>query len=303
MISDFDFKGSLINDWIAASSDEDIKNLVGKEVSDSNRLWIIKDINHTDIYLAELNDKYIELPPKKFPIKFLGIHFDRLLYIPKTERNLLNKINKFLGIQDNSSELIKKGLYNLYYMAHLEYLESFLKNGILSKRKIIEDKVPFKDISDHDVQNIRHNKLDSIYHRAIHDYVPLYYLPKTPMLYSRREIQSKLLFFVINIQKLLLNTHHIFSDGNAAGHETAFSKNIPDDQEIYDLIKSGNWTNNWVPDKVKKRKIQMEVLVYPKVELDFIDKIICFDDVVLNEIKNKFPLLNIPVLVDKSFYF
>ena len=303
MISYFDYKGSLINEWIAISNNEDLKSLIGKEISDSNNLWVIKGINHNDVYLAEIDQKNIELPQKKFPIKFIGLHADRYLYIDKTDKNLLNKINQFLGIQDNSAKLTDLGFQNLYYMIYFKNLTSILKDGILSRNELIRREISFEDISNKSVQEKRHDRVDKIYHRPIHEYVPLYYLPKTPMLYSQQEMQMNILFFVVNTQKLLSNTHHVFSDGNAAGHESVFSKNIPDDPEIYDVIRKGNWTNNWVADKVLKRKIQAEVLVYPKIELDFIKKIVCFNDVMLDKIKNAFPSLDIPVFVDKSLYF
>jgi len=304
LISYFDYKGSLINEWIAISNNEDLKSLIGKEISDSNNLWVIKDINHNDVYLAEIDQKkYIELPQKKFPIKFIGLHADRYLYIDKTDKNLLNKINQFLGIQDNGAKLADLGFQNLYYVIDFENLANILKDGILSRNELIRNGTSFVDFSNKSVQEKRHNKVDEIYQRPIHEYVPLYYLPKTPTLYSRKEMQMHLLFFVVNIQKLLSNTHHVFSDGNAAGHETVFSKNIPDDPEIYDVIRKGNWTNNWIADKVLTRKIQAEVLVYPKIELDFIEKIVCFNDVMLDKIKSAFSSLDIPVFVDKSLYF
>ena len=304
MISYFDYKGSLINEWIALSNNEDLKSLIGSEISDSNNLWVIKDINHNDVYLAEIDQKkYIELPQKKFPIKFIGLHADRYLYIDKTDKNLLNKINQFLGIQDNGAKLADLGFQNLYYVIDFENLANILKDGILSRNELIRNGTSFVDFSNKSVQEKRHNKVDEIYQRPIHEYVPLYYLPKTPTLYSRKEMQMHLLFFVVNIQKLLSNTHHVFSDGNAAGHETVFSKNIPDDPEIYDVIRKGNWTNNWIADKVLTRKIQAEVLVYPKIELDFIEKIVCFNDVMLDKIKSAFSSLDIPVFVDKSLYF
>lgn len=302
MISYFDYKGSLINEWIASSNPEDLKSLIGREISDSNHLWIIKDINHNDVYLAEIDQKNIELPQKKFPIKFIGLHADRYLFIIKTDKNLLNKINQFLGIQDNSAKLADLGFQNLYYVIDFENLANILKDGILSRNELIRSGTSFVDFSNKSVQEKRHDKVDEIYHRPIHEYVPLYYLPKTPTLYCRKEMQMHLLFFVVNIQKLLSNTHHLFSDGNAAGHESVFSKNIPDDPEIYDVIRKGNWTNNWVADKVLKRKIQAEVLVYPKIELDFIEKIVCSNDTMFTKIKNAFPALDIPVVVDKSLY-
>ena len=299
MISYFDYKGSLINEWIAISNNEDLKSLIGKEISDSNNLWVIKGINHNDVYLAEIDKKNIELPQKKFPIKFIGLHADRYLYIDKTDKNLLNKINQFLGIQDNAKKLLELGFQNLYYMIYPKYLGSFLKNGILSRNEVIRCDFSLEDMSNKSVQEKRHDKVDQIYHRPIHEYVPLYYLSKTPMLYSLKEMQMYILFFVINAQKLLSNTHHVFSDGNAAGHESTFSKNIPDDPEIFKIIKDGYWIN--FPDG--KRKVHAEVLVYPKVELDFIDKIVCSNDEILTKIKNAFPALSIPVVVDKSLYF
>ena len=147
MITYFDYKGSLINEWIASSNNEDLKSLIGREISDSNNLWIIKDINHSDVYLAEIDQKNVELPQKKFPIKFIGLHADRYLYIVKTDKNLLNKINQFLGIQDNSAKLADLGFQNLYYMIYFTNLTSILKDGILSRNELIRREISFEDIS------------------------------------------------------------------------------------------------------------------------------------------------------------
>ena len=84
-------------------------------------------------------------------------------------------------------------------MTHYSNLVGIIKNGILPKNKLPN---PVYDISNQDVQK-RREKLEYIYNRQIHDYVPFYFNPKNPMLYVRRNIQHEII--ILAITKSLLN--------------------------------------------------------------------------------------------------
>ena len=107
----------------------------------------------------------------------------------KTRRELY-KEHKIDVVRTTESESLRKSLINklnekevdsLWYITHKENIESILVHGILNRNNA--KKLPnYVDISDHQVQSLR-KKREPIYHRRIHEYVPMFVNPKNAMLY------------------------------------------------------------------------------------------------------------------------
>lgn len=150
-----------------------------------------------------------------------------------------------------------------YHMTAIDNLYSILKNGLLSHNQAHQDKLLNIDISDPEVQDIRADKIDPIFNRPLHDYVPLYFSPRNPMLYKRGEIQENVVILGIS-SSVLLYTNTIFSDGNASAQDTTFYQGATMlDNLNWDVINANSWSE--FPDG---RRIKCaEILVYPKVEV------------------------------------
>lgn len=71
----------------------------------------------------------------------------------------------------------------IFHMTHIENLQSIFEHGLLPHNNLYKK----QDISNIEV-NCRRRRLDPIYKRSLHDYVPFYFNPRNAMLYS---VQSK----------------------------------------------------------------------------------------------------------------
>ncbi|HKJ33293.1 MAG TPA: DarT ssDNA thymidine ADP-ribosyltransferase family protein, partial [Balneolales bacterium] len=106
------------------------------------------------------------------------------------KREFQQEINIQLKSRNRYAKLLKEaGVDYLYHMTHLANLNGILEKGLLSHNKAHKKGLLAQDISDSTVNNRR---------VKIHNYVPLYFNPKNPMLYRRRNIQDELVILCIN---------------------------------------------------------------------------------------------------------
>lgn len=201
-------------------------------------------------------------------------------------------------------------MYNgFYYFADFRNFESIISNGIFSKNYIHKTRIKNYDFSNSEVQVRRHFKeidLNGIKYR-IHDFVPLYFVPKTPTLFA---IDERELLFFIEINKNIIshNKKYIFSDGNAASNRTGFyddlgeaKKNIP-----WEVLNAKFWNNF----EDGKRKRNAEILIYDKIETSYFNRVIVNNKEVFNffleildDIKWKGLNKDFKLQIDQSFFF
>jgi hypothetical protein len=110
-----------------------------------------------------------------------------------------------------------------FLMCHLDNLESILRLGLLAKRNLGGMRPAPRSIAEPDVQALRANifLLDQAGRRPLQDYVPLYFAVRTPMLYSRREIQDEIALIEM-VPDVLDSSGVVCSDGNAAAQGLQF---------------------------------------------------------------------------------
>ena len=157
----------------------------------------------------------------------------------------------------------------LYHMTYINNLTSIITNGLLSHNEAYRRGLIEVDISDPDVQDRRANrKIDEI---PLHEYVPLYFSPRNPMLYRRKQHQDDIVILGIEPQ-LLLETNVIFSDGNAAAGETRFYRGA---QMLNQLPWNVIWAQYWNDFEDGKRMKCAEILVYPTVAPNRIKAVFC----------------------------
>lgn len=173
-------------------------------------------------------------------------------------------------LKQQSKYLESFKIEHIYHMTHKSNLQNILQNGLLSHNQARNGNLTQVDIADNQV-NDRRSRNEPIYERSIHDYVPLYFNPKNPMLYRRGNIQNDIIILAID-RILLYQSNTVFTNGNAAASATSFFGN-PDD-----LIKL-NWTcinAEYWNDIVDGKRIKCsEVLVYPSIPTTTIKKIYC----------------------------
>jgi hypothetical protein len=170
--------------------------------------------------------------------------------------------------------LQKYGIDHLYHMTYIDNLTSIIENGLLSHNEAYRQGAIAADISDPNVQDIRAETVDPFYNRPLHEYVPLYFSPRNPMLYKRREIQEDIVILGLDPQ-ILSEPNVLFTDGNAAASETMFYRGIQMLNQLpWNSIRSRTWTD--IEDG--KRIKCAEVLVYPKIEPSRIQMVFCYSN-------------------------
>lgn len=189
------------------------------------------------------------------------------------------------------------GIKYLYHMTYINNLTSIITNGLLSHNKAYERGLIEVDISNPDVQDRRANR--TIDERPLHEYVPLYFSPRNPMLYSRKEHQEDIVIIGIDPQ-LLLETNVIFSDGNAAARETKFYRGV---QMLNQLQWNIIWAKSWPDFEDGKRIKCAEILVYPTVAPNRIKTILYRSQKHSNVILAAIQGTDIIGMVDPDLYF
>lgn len=156
----------------------------------------------------------------------------------------------------------------LYHLTHKDNLNNILQNGLESHNVARERHMIKVDIADN-VVNDRKKRKELIYNRSLHDYVPLYFNPKNPMLYKRKKLQDDIV--ILSIDKNILKQKNVFfTDRNIVFKSTKIFKNLND---LYEL--EWKYINNeyWTEYEDRKRFKYAEVLVFPKTLTSTIKKI------------------------------
>lgn len=179
-----------------------------------------------------------------------------------------------------------KGKY-FYHFTHIDNLKSIIKNGLLSTNKKNELGITHVNLASESIQ-LRRSGMDVTCspNGKIHDYVPFYFTARNPMLLgvlNRKNIDQPLIIYIaVSIDKILEN-NVVFTDASA---NTIVPPNFYNDPQYLDkldwgLINSQGWTTT---NKDDLHKRMAEILVHNKMPVDWIDKIVIFNDVVKKEI-------------------
>lgn len=154
------------------------------------------------------------------------------------------------------AEYRRYGIDYLYHFTHVENMPSILEHGLLSHNEAHAKGLVEEDLSDPEVQALRGNRRFSS-GRSLHDFVPLYFNPKNPMLYRLREHQDDIVILFLD-QRLLAQPGVFFTDGNAANWATKFFNDL---RHLADLDWGCIRADYWNDFDDGKRKRCAEILV------------------------------------------
>ncbi len=115
----------------------------------------------------------------------------------------------------------------IYHMVHFANLRNiFQRRALLSKEKMLQEKIPHHSIADEEVQTLRdrifvRDSLERRY-RPLHSYVPFYFAVRTPMLHVQYKggVQNDIIVFEVS-RSLLKERGVVFTDGNASNQQLA----------------------------------------------------------------------------------
>lgn len=158
----------------------------------------------------------------------------------------------------------------LYYLAHSENLGSIVERGIFSHALVGHTGVQHVDISQPGAQQWRALP-EPVFGCAIHEYVPLYFNPRNPMLFVRRHQQRDLVVLRVSVNAVKAAGQALFTDGNAASRATRFSTDFGVVKAATPVLEAPYWS-----DFHDGRRMRCaEALVLNRVEPHFIEAVAC----------------------------
>ena len=251
--------------------------------------WTCIDISNDDLnkinnyYLEKIAEKKAEEEAKKAEEE------EARIKEIKTEKQTR-------GVKDNGLIIKNKGFPELFYLVPKENIKSILEKGVLSKNEVTTRNIKFTDFSIVEAQNRRHSKNDPFHKNNIHDYVPLLFNILSPMLYYLKDNQDSLVILHIDTQHVLTENLCLFSDGNLASNASNLSENYIDDDALYILFKEEYWG-------AKSRERAAEVLIHKRIMPKYINGMSCNSEQTLTEIMPLCKENNIPIKLNKEFFF
>ncbi|EKU51524.1 hypothetical protein ACINWC323_1784 [Acinetobacter sp. WC-323] len=213
----------------------------------------------------------------------------------------------------------------LFHMTAIDNLDSILNKGsLICKNSCTKDQIRYGNIAHSSVQNKRNSKNVPVPpHGSLHDYVPFYFAPRSPMLYVINQgnvdgcdyRQDSIIYLQTTVEKILeTNNLYVFTDRNASLDYATF------ENDHTKLPQTVNWTYLTSPpaidgyckffhdtvDYPQRREMrQAEFLVYNTFPIDLISAIGVHNNDALMFVKDSLRKyhLNIPVSIKPDWYF
>lgn len=161
----------------------------------------------------------------------------------------------------------------IYRIVHVDNLPVILQRGGLHAPNYIpNDGLIYRTIHNVDIQNVRQiRRIPLGLCGTIHDYVPFYFGPRSPMLYQLHtgwvpgynEGQSPLIYLVSTAQGVVkAGLRWVFSDGHGIASFTSWFDNLADLTKVdWETVYARLWRDT-VDDMDRQRRKQAEFLVH-----------------------------------------
>lgn len=172
----------------------------------------------------------------------------------------------------------------IYRLLHVENLPLCLKwEALLAPAHAPNDGMAYKTIHNVDIQNKRTNtRIPCGPDGVIHDYVPFYFGPRSPMLYQLhtgrvagyREGQEPLIYLVANAQAVQQSgVGYVFSDGHGIAAFTNWFHDLTElDKVDWEAAYARVWKDT-VDDPDRQRRKQSEFLIHRECPWALIEEV------------------------------
>ncbi len=162
---------------------------------------------------------------------------------------------------------------DIYHITHIKNLPSILlAGGIIAKSKQEQKEINYIDIAHKNIQDRRAGiRVSCSAGGTLHDYVPFYFAPRSPMLYSistgnvegYQEGQNPVIYLVVEAESVALKIFFLFTNGHAIMTYSDFFDDLDRLYEVIDweLMESKYWFDTEDYPNRKCRR-QVEFLVY-----------------------------------------
>ncbi|MGB3263607.1 MAG: DUF4433 domain-containing protein [Microcoleus sp.] len=185
----------------------------------------------------------------------------------------------------------------IYHITHLDNLESiFSADGLLTYNAMRAARTQYTNIAYENIQDRRARiRVPCGAGGVLHDYVPFYFAPRSPMLYTinRGNVpnytqgQATVIHLVSDVEDIdARGLDFVFTDGHAIMTFTDFFDNLDDLEQIdWDVMESRYW-NDTNEDNDRKRRRQAEFLVRNFLPWDLITEIGVIDSTIKSQTEN-----------------
>lgn len=205
----------------------------------------------------------------------------------------------------------------LYHITNIRNLESILRHqALICKNNIDELRAEYINIAYEGIQDKRSKKIIMLQpYGNLHDYVPFYFAPRSPMLYAihkglvegYNEGQNSIIYLVIRLSKIIeQKSIFVFSDGHAIISYTDFYNDLKQLNSVidWDIMKAKYW-NNTREDGDRKRRRQAEFLIYQSISVNLFEKIVVYNNAKAQQVLNILSTFNqeIPFFIDPTWYY
>ncbi len=172
----------------------------------------------------------------------------------------------------------------IYRIIHIDNLSVILKRGgIYAHNCTPDDGIRDRIIHNSEIQSRRgETALHCGPCGVVHDYVPFYFGPISPMLLQLHtgrvagygEGQEPIIYLVSTVQSVQESgTQFVFSDGHGIAHFTSWFSNLSDLDEVdWTMVNARHWSDN-VEDMDRQRRKQAEFLIHKFCSWDIISEI------------------------------
>lgn len=194
----------------------------------------------------------------------------------------------------------------IFHMTDYNNLKNILLHGLQNHYNAYK-KI---DISNREV-NDRREKVEHIYGRKIHDYVPFYFNPRNAMLYKNKN-NARVIILGLDVRVIKDHrTSFLISNRNASADEAKFSKHLPDLQNPnfinFNEVFSQRWCNNGIVNNDIKQKMMAEILINDVVYSRYIRSIYVKNQMckkaIEDQLASDLKTYNINVIVDPAKFF
>jgi len=169
-------------------------------------------------------------------------------------------------------------------MVYVDNLDTILRRGAMhGTNHVPNDGLPYRTIHNVSVQNARHSSVIPCGPcGTIHDYVPFYFGPRSPMLYQLHtgwvdgysEGQEPLIYLVTTAQAVAnAGLGWAFSDGHGIARFTQWFDDLTHLDKLDWVAVYSQWWKDSVDDSDRQRKKQAEFLVYQSCSWDLVQEI------------------------------
>ena len=204
----------------------------------------------------------------------------------------------------------------IYHITPVDNLRSILEAGAMSAKRVLDQEdTGYTNMAHQSIQDRRaHTLVPCGPGGVLHDYVPFYFAPRSPMLFtiSRGNVegfvggQASVVHLVSTAQAVRdARFEFVFTDGHAIMAFTDFFTDLADLGKVdWEIMKTNYWADT-DDDSDRKRRRQAEFLVHERFPVNLIQEIGVINRSKKQETEAMLATfdLTIPVVVKTNWYY